>query len=206
MMTVFVRKDEVNFLDGWYMQFTKAEAYGLFGLLYLADQPAGKITPLSEISEIQDVQEKFLAKIFQSLSKSGIIRSHRGVKGGFTLARPATEITFREVVEIIHGPYFLAKCFNVEDICDRKNCSVKILLEKAQDALMKVFEEHTIANMLDWQKETKGAKSSHSNWQKPGDGLTYAFGIRNGFGTEAETEYWNGDKIRHLDKEDGERM
>lgn len=140
------------------MQFTKAEAYGLFGIIYLARQAPGKVTPLSEISENQDVPEKFLAKIFQSLSKSGIIRSHRGVKGGFSLARPANEISFREVVEIIHGPYFLAKCFNIEEICDRKNCPVKVLLEKAQDALMDVFEEYTVADLLEWENEGKRAK------------------------------------------------
>jgi Rrf2 family protein len=144
------------------MQFTKAETYGLFGVLYLAEQPAGKITPLSEISEAQDVPEKFLAKIFQSLSRSGMIRSHRGVKGGFSLARPADQISFREIVEIIHGPYFLAKCFNVEEICDRQNCPVKVLLEKAQGALMDVFEKHTIANLLTWQKEGKEANSARS--------------------------------------------
>jgi len=144
------------------MQFTKAEAYGLFGVLHLAAQAPGKVTPLSEISESQDVPEKFLAKIFQSLSKAGIIRSHRGVKGGFSLARPASEISFREVVEIIHGPYFLAKCFNLEEICDRKNCSVKILLEKAQVALMDVFEQHTIADLLEWEKQVRPTKTTRN--------------------------------------------
>ncbi len=143
------------------MQFTKAEAYGIFGILYLADQPAGKITPLSEISKVQDVPEKFLAKIFQSLSKSGIIRSHRGVKGGFSLARPANEISFREVIEIIHGPYFLAKCFNVDEVCDRQNCSVKVLLEKAQTSIMDIFDEHSIADLLKWEKEAGGPKKSY---------------------------------------------
>jgi len=144
------------------MQFTKAEAYGLFGVLHLAAQAPGKVTPLSEISESQDVPEKFLAKIFQSLSKAGIIRSHRGVKGGFSLARPASEISFREVVEIIHGPYFLAKCFNLEEICDRKNCSVKILLEKAQGALMDVFEQYTIADLLEWEKQARATKTTRN--------------------------------------------
>jgi len=134
------------------MQFTKAEAYGIFGVIYLADQPAGKITPLSEISEAQDVPEKFLAKIFQSLSKSGLVRSHRGVKGGFSLGRPANEISFREIVEVIHGPYFLAKCFNVEEICDRGECPIQYLLEKAQDALLEVFEQYTVGDLLHWQK------------------------------------------------------
>lgn len=141
------------------MQFTKAEAYGIFGVIYLADQPPGKVTPLSEIAEAEDVPEKFLAKIFQSLSKSGIIRSHRGVKGGFSLARPADKISFLEIVEVIHGPYFLAKCFNVEEICDRKDCSVKILLQKAQLVLTDVFAQYTVADLLKWQKEGKTVRS-----------------------------------------------
>jgi Rrf2 family iron-sulfur cluster assembly transcriptional regulator len=163
MMTVSILLGmESTFECGRVMQFTKAEAYGLFGVLYLAQQQPGKVTPLSEISEVQNVPEKFLAKIFQSLSKAGIIRSHRGVKGGFSLARPADEISFREVVEVIHGPYFLAKCFSVEEICDRRNCPVKVLLEKAQSKLMDLFEEHTIANLVEWEKEGKTAKATRN--------------------------------------------
>ena len=141
------------------MQFTKAEEYGIFGVLYLAEQPAGRITPLSEISETQDVPEKFLAKIFQSLSKSGLIRSHRGVKGGFSLGRPANEIPIREIVENIQGPYFIAKCLHTEDICEKKDCPIRILLHKAQAALNEVFDNHTVSDLLDWQREAAAVQS-----------------------------------------------
>lgn len=139
----------------YYMQFTKAEEYGIFGVLYLAEQPAGKVTPLSEISEAQSVPEKFLAKIFQSLSKSGLIRSHRGVKGGFSLGKPASEIAIREIVENIQGPYFLAKCLHNEDICNVANCPIKLLLEKAQSAIVEVFSNHSIADLLKWQRKAE---------------------------------------------------
>ena len=135
------------------MQFTKAEEYGIFGVLYLADQPADRITPLSEISETQGVPEKFLAKIFQSLSKSGLVRSHRGVKGGFSLGRPADQISIREIVEDIQGPYLISKCLHTDDVCYRKECPIKLLLGKAQDALIDVFGKHTVADLLAWQKE-----------------------------------------------------
>ncbi|MBD3258773.1 Rrf2 family transcriptional regulator, partial [candidate division GN15 bacterium] len=49
------------------MQFTKAEEYGMHGVLYLAQKDRSAVTPLSEISEAQMIPEKFLAKIFQSL-------------------------------------------------------------------------------------------------------------------------------------------
>ena len=134
------------------MQFTKAEEYGIFGVLYLAEQPEGSITALSEISELQDIPEKFLAKIFQSLSRTGIVRSHRGVRGGFSLSRPADQISISNVVESIQGPYFISKCLYIEEICDKVDCPLKALLNKAQTALMDVFDGHTIADLLKWQK------------------------------------------------------
>ena len=102
------------------MQFTKAEEYGMFGVLYLAEKDRAVVTPLSEISDAQNIPEKFLAKIFQSLSKAGIVRSHRGVRGGFTLSRDPRDITVKEVLETIQGPYFLMKCLKDKDACIRK--------------------------------------------------------------------------------------
>ncbi len=134
------------------MQFTKAEEYGIFGIMYLAAQQPGRITPLSEISENQKVPEKFLAKIFQSLSRSGLIRSHRGVKGGFTLGKTPEEITIKEVVESIQGPYFISKCLT-EPIDGQSPAmlSLRKLLEEAQGRLLRVFSEHTIKDLIDWQ-------------------------------------------------------
>ncbi|MFH2055416.1 MAG: Rrf2 family transcriptional regulator [bacterium] len=134
------------------MQFTKAEEYGIFGIMYLATQPKGKITPLSEISENQSVPEKFLAKIFQSLSKSGLIRSHRGVRGGFTLGRPAEKISVKDVVEAIQGPYRISKCLTEPlDSQSPAAAALRQLLIKAQDSLLTVFSSHTIKDLTDWQ-------------------------------------------------------
>ncbi|MEE9441229.1 MAG: Rrf2 family transcriptional regulator [candidate division Zixibacteria bacterium] len=137
------------------MQFTKAESYGIFGVLHLANLPSGKVVPLSEISEAQAVPEKFLAKIFQSLSKSGVVISHRGVKGGFSLAGSPDEISIRQIVESVHGPYYIAKCLYNADICDRVDCPLKVLLEKAQSALVDVFDNHTVSDLLALQKQAE---------------------------------------------------
>ncbi|NOY88654.1 MAG: Rrf2 family transcriptional regulator [FCB group bacterium] len=138
------------------MQFTKAEEYGLLGVLYLAEKDQLSVTPLSEISENKDIPEKFLAKIFQSLSKSGIIRSLRGVRGGFTLAKKPEEITVKEVLESIQGPYHLLKCIDDREICNKsKFCSLRELLAIAEKKLIEVFESHTLADMVRWQKEQR---------------------------------------------------
>lgn len=139
------------------MQFTKAEEYGVFGVLYLAERNGSPVTPLSEISEAQGIPEKFLAKIFQSLSKAGIIRSHRGVRGGFTLARDPKAITVKEVLETIQGPYHLMKCVNDPEGCDQPQmeegfCALRELLVMAERELCSVFDGHTLADLLEWQR------------------------------------------------------
>ena len=135
------------------MQFTKAEEYGILGVLYLAERNDATVTPLSEISEAREIPEKFLAKIFQSLSRAGIVRSHRGVRGGFTLAKNPAEVTIKEILEAIQGPYHLIKCIKDKEICEKSDfCALRELLRAAEERLVSVFEEHTLADLLSWEK------------------------------------------------------
>jgi Rrf2 family protein len=146
------------------MQFTKAEEYGIFGVMYLAETDRSRVVPLSEISQAQDIPEKFLAKIFQSLSKNGVIRSHRGVRGGFTLARDADEITLREVLETIQGPYHLMRCTEDISACIKDHhefCALREVLVIAEQQLTSVFEEFTLADLVQWQNtQVRPVKSS----------------------------------------------
>ncbi len=136
------------------MQFTKAEEYGLLGILYLADKEQNIITPLSEISQAQEIPEKFLAKIFQSLSRSGLVRSHRGVRGGFTLGKRPEEISVKEILESIQGPYHLLKCIPEPVLCSKsESCSLRELLMVAENKLISVFAEHTLADLARWKTE-----------------------------------------------------
>lgn len=134
------------------MQFTKAEEYGLLGILYLAEKEPNVITPLSEISEAQEIPEKFLAKIFQSLSRSGLVRSHRGVRGGFTLGKRPEDISIKEILESIQGPYHLLKCIPEPSLCTKAGfCSLRELLVIAENKLISVFADHTLADLSRWQ-------------------------------------------------------
>ena len=131
------------------MVLTKAGDYGIFGVIYLAGQPKGKIVSLSEVSKAEDIPEKFLAKIFQSLSRSGLIRSHRGARGGFSLARPADQITVKEVLEAIQGLVCFSKCLSELDDCDRKEiCKLRSLMQKAQDYTVKILNQKTLADLV----------------------------------------------------------
>ncbi len=131
------------------MVLTKACGYGVFGVIYLAKQPKGKIVSLSEVSKTENLPEKFLAKIFQSLTRSGLIRSHRGAGGGFSLARPANKITVKELLESIQGPMYFLKCSGELEDCDRKEiCRLRKLWEKVQDYTVEIMSQNTLADLI----------------------------------------------------------
>ncbi len=135
------------------MQFTKAEEYGILGVLHLASKETGRVTPLSEVSEARDIPEKFLAKIFQSLSRSGVVQSHRGVRGGFSLTKAPEDISLCEILESIQGPYHLMKCTASSETCDKTNaCGLRRVLVEAEECLLKTFERHSLADLTKWEQ------------------------------------------------------
>ncbi len=131
------------------MELTKACSYGIFGMIYLAKQPQGKIVSLAEISKAENLPEKFLAKIFQNLTRSGLIRSHRGAGGGFSLARPANKIMVKKLLESIQGPICIAKCLSELEDCDKKDvCKLRRVLKKVQDYATKILTQNTLADLI----------------------------------------------------------
>jgi len=83
------------------MKIGLATEYGFRGIIYLAKVDRDRPVTIDEICERQDVPKNYLIKIFKNLSHARLIRSHKGYQGGFSLMRPAAEITAREVYEAL---------------------------------------------------------------------------------------------------------
>jgi len=127
------------------MKLTRGTDYGIRGILYLGMQPFERVTLLHEIAENQLVPESYLAKIFQDLNKAGLVRSHRGAKGGFSLARPAAQITLRQVIEALQGPISLNRCLDIREFCPRQEgCPVSRVLRQAQEQLLETLDAATV--------------------------------------------------------------
>lgn len=130
------------------MELTRKGEYAIRGIIYLAQQPPGKVSLVSEVAEATEVPVAFLAKIFQSFAKLGIVSSMRGTGGGFTLGRPAVEITLREVVEAVEGPIIPNRCLLGGGGCDRiKGCTVHPVWRKIQVQVEQILDGITIAEL-----------------------------------------------------------
>lgn len=138
------------------MQVTRAGEYGIIGLIYLARQPENRTVMVDEISESENVPKSFLAKIFQSLVKGGFVRSVRGARGGFRLAKPPSEITLLQVLQCVETGFALQKCVTNHPECvvaDRRvsGCALCSIFGEAQNRVNEVFSKTTLEELLQRQ-------------------------------------------------------
>jgi Rrf2 family cysteine metabolism transcriptional repressor len=86
------------------LSITTKSPYALSALVELHRQGAVGPVPIAELARRREIPVQFLEQLFATLRRAGLLRSQRGVKGGYTLARPAAEITVLELVELLDGP------------------------------------------------------------------------------------------------------
>jgi Rrf2 family protein len=86
------------------ISITTKSPYALQALAELGRQGAGKPIPIGELARKRDIPVQFLEQLFATLRRAGILRSQRGVKGGYSFGRPPGEITVLEIVELLDGP------------------------------------------------------------------------------------------------------
>jgi Rrf2 family protein len=131
------------------LQITRQTEYAIRGLQELARRNGEAPVQLKLIAGSCQVSEAFLAKIFQMLAQAGVVNSHRGVKGGFSLGRAPEEITLREIVEICEGGIALNHCLRKVDPCqDADTCAIANVWREAQAALTGALDRTTLADVI----------------------------------------------------------
>ena len=123
--------------------------YAMRALSYLAGQPGGKIISRVEIENKQDIPTYYLSKIMKDLVAGGLVRSHMGSKGGFSLARPAEAISIKKVYETVERPFVLMECLEKrQDYCSYcAVCTQMSIWNKAQSLLANYLERVSIRDI-----------------------------------------------------------
>src|ERR1700761_454683 len=112
--------------------------YALRALLYLAGRGEAGPVQVAEIAEQEKIPRKFLEAILLELKKTGIVRSHRGRQGGYSLGRAAKDISFADVLRVTDGPLALSPCVSVmayrkcDDCFEETVCAIRKALLAAR--------------------------------------------------------------------------
>lgn len=128
------------------MQFTRASDYAVRVLSYLINAN-GSVSRAQSIASATEIPESFLAKILGQLCRSGLVRSHRGARGGFSLAVEPDSLNLLQVVEAMEGPLRLNLCDAPERCAFIDFCPIEKAWEKAEAQLRESLKEHRLADL-----------------------------------------------------------
>ncbi|KJS17562.1 MAG: transcriptional regulator [Peptococcaceae bacterium BRH_c4b] len=120
------------------MRLNQATDYAMRAILYLSGLPYGQVIEAKLISEEERIPIRFLLKILRLLIQANIVQSHRGVNGGYSLAKPASAITMLDVVEAVEGPIAINRCLHSPEECNKffsKHCPVHEALFEMQECM-----------------------------------------------------------------------
>jgi len=103
----------------------------------------------SELAEETAIPVPTVSKILGAMSRAGLLASHRGLKGGFTLARPAGEISVADVIEAVDGPIALVNCIeNAPGECDYEPiCNMRTHWQVINAAVKDGLQRVTLADV-----------------------------------------------------------
>ena len=141
------------------MIFSRTAEYALRAMTFLAMQPPGKLAGARAISEAEHVPIPFLWKILQNLARQRLIRSFKGVHGGYELARPSDEITLNSVVFATDGSDFSGQCVLGLPRCGEENaCPLHDTWKEIRQRMTDMLEKTTLADLARVARKRKRRK------------------------------------------------
>ena len=133
------------------LQLTKRTEYGLIALTHLA-QREGEVTSVRALCEQYPLPKRLVAEVLKDLSRADLVESHRGASGGYTLARPAAEVSVADVVRVLEGGPALAACSSPESAglghCDMEPvCPIRSPIQTLRQGIWSLLAKTSLADL-----------------------------------------------------------
>src|SRR3989442_9823609 len=134
------------------MKLSLRGEYALRALLVLGLNYKQSVVRIQTVSQQQNIPKRFLEQILNDLKSAGVVESKRGVAGGYRLARPPEEISLATVIRHLEGALAPVSCVSEQfyEKCscpDEARCAIRSVMKDARDALVKVVEKLTVADL-----------------------------------------------------------
>jgi Rrf2 family transcriptional regulator, cysteine metabolism repressor len=130
------------------MKVSTRTRYGIRAVVELARQEGQNPLQLRVIGEREEISVKYLEQLMAVLKAAGLVRSVRGAKGGYVLARPADQIKMDEVYRCLEGPVVTVECIEDPEACKRVvDCAARDLWINVEKAIHEVLESTTLADI-----------------------------------------------------------
>ena len=128
------------------MHVSRKADYAVRSLAYLAGRSDASLVLITEIADAMQVPKPFLSKIMRGLVDSQLVESQPGRNGGYRLARAASSITFRNIIEAVEGPIHMVPCQDddADDCRMSPNCTQVPIWDLIRSSMLDVFDTYTL--------------------------------------------------------------
>jgi len=131
------------------IRITKEADYGVLMLAHMAEQTGGEIRTAREIASGCGLPLPMVSKILGALTRAGVVTSHRGASGGYSLSRSAEKTSIAEVIRAIEGPISMVQCGAEPGACDYETgCRTRDIWSRINRSVEEALEQIPISSML----------------------------------------------------------
>lgn len=132
------------------MRYSQSTELGIESVFYMAAHPEFTDFSVEQVATAQGVSVTYLAKIFQQLVKAGLLRSHRGAKGGYALSRAPAQISLRDIAAVFEGSVPLYDCnANAKNCGLGAKCLIIATFKEAEEKMYEVLERVTLRELVE---------------------------------------------------------
>lgn len=128
------------------MRMSRSTAYAVSAVLQLANAPPGQPVPCSRLARVGEMPERFLLQILRTLVNHGLLKSTRGVDGGYSLTRPTSEITLLQIFEATEGP-LTPSIPPLDSLPEASQSKLLSVLENISATTCQLLAEMTLADL-----------------------------------------------------------
>lgn len=131
------------------LRITKEADYGVMLLAAMASRRGGEVHSAKEASAWTGLPLPMVSKILRTLAREGLVTSHRGASGGYSLDQRAEAITVADVIRALEGPIALVQCGTEPGVCEQESvCPTRVNWNRISKVVEGALEEVTVADML----------------------------------------------------------
>jgi Rrf2 family iron-sulfur cluster assembly transcriptional regulator len=160
------------------MIFSKTTSYGIRALAYIASRPEQGLCGLVEIAQHEDIPPAYLRKVLGELRRHRLLRSVKGIHGGYELGRAPESITLWEVFKVLEPDPYMDMCILGNQVCTpESSCAFHEDWQRVRKELVSLLETRTISEAA----------------AEVSKGLSLGNSPQNAVGAEENNNPWNED-------------
>ena len=148
------------------MKLSTRTRYGVRAMVELAEHHGQGPLQIKFIAERQNISVKYLEQLITMLRSGGFVRSVRGARGGYMIAKPPEDIKLSEIFAALEGTIITTECIDNKELCERSvDCATREVWMKLHEAILNVLGSINLADVVKRSRQLQKKGTDKAEYQ-----------------------------------------